>query len=197
MIRTLQKLAHRRQSEEFERQDHDESDTEDDQREDIQGCHAGSGRNGRGAVQTIPVSLVLSENGKKPENSNTPGGSDETLNALLIQPSTSPSTKDQKLYKNQANSIIEEDEEESENQQNGNGDASAEDGQSKLVKEGAYLKSRLWWFGLLLIATGEGGEFRLLQVKVSRLMRLGNFLSYGFAPASVVAPLGTVVSHEC
>lgn len=24
---------------------------------------------------------------------------------------------------------------------------------------------------------------------------IGNFLSYGFAPASVVAPLGTVVSH--
>jgi hypothetical protein len=32
----------------------------------------------------------------------------------------------------------------------------------KLVKEGAYLKSRLWWFGLLLIAVGEGGESDLL-----------------------------------
>jgi hypothetical protein len=41
-----------------------------------------------------------------------------------------------------------------------------------------YLKSKLWWFGLALISIGEGG----------------NFLSYGFAPASVVAPLGTVVS---
>ena len=46
------------------------------------------------------------------------------------------------------------------------------------VEEGMYLKSRLWWLGLSLIAVGEGG----------------NFLSYGFAPASVVAPLGTVVS---
>ncbi|WRT69861.1 uncharacterized protein IL334_006852 [Kwoniella shivajii] len=44
------------------------------------------------------------------------------------------------------------------------------------VKEGAYLKSRLWWLGQILITVGEGG----------------NFLSYGFAPASVVAPLGTV-----
>jgi hypothetical protein len=45
------------------------------------------------------------------------------------------------------------------------------------VEEGQYLKSKLWWLGLSLIAVGEGG----------------NFLSYGFAPASVVAPLGTVV----
>lgn len=47
------------------------------------------------------------------------------------------------------------------------------------VEEGAYLKSKLWWLGMLLITIGEGG----------------NFLSYGFAPASVVAPLGTVVSN--
>lgn len=46
------------------------------------------------------------------------------------------------------------------------------------VEEGAYLRSKLWWLGMLLISVGEGG----------------NFLSYGFAPASVVAPLGTVVS---
>lgn len=48
------------------------------------------------------------------------------------------------------------------------------------VEEGAYLKSKLWWLGMILIAIGEGG----------------NFLSYGFAPASVVAPLGTVVSRS-
>ncbi|RSH78392.1 uncharacterized protein EHS24_002117 [Apiotrichum porosum] len=45
-----------------------------------------------------------------------------------------------------------------------------------LASEGTYLTSRLWWFGLGLMAVGEAG----------------NFLSYGFAPASVVAPLGTV-----
>ncbi|XP_063967864.1 NIPA-like protein 2 [Lytechinus pictus] len=38
-----------------------------------------------------------------------------------------------------------------------------------------YLKSWLWWSGILLMITGEGG----------------NFLAYGFGPASVVAPLGT------
>jgi drug/metabolite transporter (DMT)-like permease len=38
-----------------------------------------------------------------------------------------------------------------------------------------YLKSKLWWLGLLLLVAGEGG----------------NFTSYGFAPASVVAPLGS------
>ena len=46
------------------------------------------------------------------------------------------------------------------------------------VEEGQYLKSKLWWTGQVLITLGEGG----------------NFLSYAFAPASVVAPLGTVVS---
>ena len=47
------------------------------------------------------------------------------------------------------------------------------------VEEGQYLKSKLWWTGQALITLGEGG----------------NFLSYAFAPASVVAPLGTVVSR--
>lgn len=92
----------------------------------------------------IPVSLVP----------NTPGGSDETLTAILIETPT-PSPQNQKLYKNQANSIIEEDEEE--DNSSGSGNESSKD-KDKLVKEGAYLKSRLWWFGLLLIATGEGGE---------------------------------------
>ncbi|KAL1708509.1 magnesium transporter NIPA-domain-containing protein [Schizophyllum commune] len=41
--------------------------------------------------------------------------------------------------------------------------------------ETAYLKSKLWWTGFLLMNVGE----------------LGNFISYAWAPASVVAPLGT------
>ena len=52
------------------------------------------------------------------------------------------------------------------------------DASEEMVEEGLYLQSRLWWVGMLLICCGE----------------FGNFLSYGFAPASVVAPLGTVVS---
>ncbi|KAM0747863.1 DUF803-domain-containing protein [Meredithblackwellia eburnea MCA 4105] len=39
-----------------------------------------------------------------------------------------------------------------------------------------YLRSRLWWAGLMLLNLGE----------------LGNFTAYGFSPASLVAPLGTV-----
>ncbi|KAI0053078.1 DUF803-domain-containing protein [Auriscalpium vulgare] len=38
-----------------------------------------------------------------------------------------------------------------------------------------YLKSKVWWSGFVLMNVGE----------------IGNFLSYAFAPASVVAPLGT------
>ncbi|KAL6298111.1 magnesium transporter NIPA-domain-containing protein [Sparassis latifolia] len=41
--------------------------------------------------------------------------------------------------------------------------------------ESDYLKSKLWWVGFLLMNVGE----------------MGNFISYAFAPASVVAPLGT------
>ncbi|KAG5982216.1 hypothetical protein E4U55_002199 [Claviceps digitariae] len=39
-----------------------------------------------------------------------------------------------------------------------------------------YLKSPYWWLGQILITLGE----------------LGNFLAYGFAPASIVSPLGVV-----
>ncbi|KAI9454612.1 DUF803-domain-containing protein [Russula earlei] len=42
-------------------------------------------------------------------------------------------------------------------------------------QESQYLKSKLWWLGFLLMNVGE----------------TGNFISYAFAPASVVAPLGT------
>ncbi|KAJ7742417.1 magnesium transporter NIPA-domain-containing protein [Mycena maculata] len=41
--------------------------------------------------------------------------------------------------------------------------------------ESDYLKSKIWWLGFALMNIGE----------------LGNFISYAWAPASVVAPLGT------
>ncbi|KAH8653393.1 magnesium transporter NIPA-domain-containing protein, partial [Xylariales sp. PMI_506] len=40
----------------------------------------------------------------------------------------------------------------------------------------SYLKSPLWWLGQVLMTVGE----------------MGNFLAYGFAPASIVSPLGVV-----
>lgn len=40
----------------------------------------------------------------------------------------------------------------------------------------SYLRSPLWWIGITLMITGEAG----------------NFLAYGFAPASIVSPLGVV-----
>ncbi|MCJ1417427.1 hypothetical protein MMC32_003771 [Xylographa parallela] len=52
--------------------------------------------------------------------------------------------------------------------------------QEKATEEAApsttYLKSPYWWAGILLMTTGEAG----------------NFLAYGFAPASIVSPLGVV-----
>ncbi|ORZ16914.1 magnesium transporter NIPA-domain-containing protein [Absidia repens] len=38
-----------------------------------------------------------------------------------------------------------------------------------------YLRSKLWWLGITLMILGE----------------VGNFVAYGFAPASTIAPLGT------
>nr|POE78532.1 putative magnesium transporter nipa6 [Quercus suber] len=43
-------------------------------------------------------------------------------------------------------------------------------------KEKSYLRSPIWWLGIALMVVGEAG----------------NFLAYGFAPASIVSPLGVV-----
>jgi hypothetical protein len=61
--------------------------------------------------------------------------------------------------------------------QNGNTSNGKEDGElmNEHWNESDYLKSKLWWLGFLLMNIGE----------------CGNFISYAFAPASVVAPLGT------
>ncbi|KAK3071780.1 hypothetical protein LTR53_008042, partial [Teratosphaeriaceae sp. CCFEE 6253] len=42
--------------------------------------------------------------------------------------------------------------------------------------EKSYLKSPIWWAGISMMTVGEAG----------------NFLAYGFAPASIVSPLGVV-----
>ncbi|EZF73894.1 hypothetical protein H105_04233 [Trichophyton soudanense CBS 452.61] len=44
------------------------------------------------------------------------------------------------------------------------------------VDRKSYLRSSYWWFGIVLMTVGEAG----------------NFLAYGFAPASIVSPLGVV-----
>ncbi|KAF2474273.1 DUF803-domain-containing protein [Lindgomyces ingoldianus] len=54
----------------------------------------------------------------------------------------------------------------------GDGDGSEE----AAYKQKSYLRSPYWWAGIILMTTGEAG----------------NFLAYGFAPASIVSPLGVV-----
>lgn len=44
------------------------------------------------------------------------------------------------------------------------------------TKQPSYLRSTYWWLGIILMTVGEAG----------------NFLAYGFAPASIVSPLGVV-----
>ena len=54
--------------------------------------------------------------------------------------------------------------------------ARADDSEADSKKEKSYLKSPIWWLGILMMVAGEAG----------------NFLAYGFAPASLVSPLGVV-----
>jgi hypothetical protein len=49
-------------------------------------------------------------------------------------------------------------------------------GEEGEYKQKSYLKSPYWWIGIVLMTVGEAG----------------NFLAYGFAPASIVSPLGVV-----
>jgi drug/metabolite transporter (DMT)-like permease len=53
---------------------------------------------------------------------------------------------------------------------------SGSSGQEEAYKQKSYLKSPYWWAGIILMTVGEAG----------------NFLAYGFAPASIVSPLGVV-----
>jgi drug/metabolite transporter (DMT)-like permease len=54
--------------------------------------------------------------------------------------------------------------------------ASGEDEEAEEAKEKSYLRSPIWWLGISMMTAGEAG----------------NFLAYGFAPASIVSPLGVV-----
>lgn len=51
-----------------------------------------------------------------------------------------------------------------------------EDDDDQKAPASSYLRSPYWWLGQVLISLGE----------------MGNFLAYGFAPASIVSPLGVV-----
>lgn len=57
-----------------------------------------------------------------------------------------------------------------------NGSNSEESDGEESFKQKSYLKSPYWWTGIILMTVGEAG----------------NFLAYGFAPASIVSPLGVV-----
>ncbi|TPX17014.1 uncharacterized protein E0L32_012324 [Thyridium curvatum] len=58
----------------------------------------------------------------------------------------------------------------------GDDDDDDDDGDGRPKVSGTYLRSPYWWLGQILITVGE----------------MGNFLAYGFAPASIVSPLGVV-----
>lgn len=55
-------------------------------------------------------------------------------------------------------------------------DDTEEEGEAEKQQRQSYLKSPWWWLGIVMMTIGE----------------TGNFLAYGFAPASIVSPLGVV-----
>jgi drug/metabolite transporter (DMT)-like permease len=58
----------------------------------------------------------------------------------------------------------------------GRGNSGESGVEEEAYKQQSYLQSPYWWFGIILMTVGEAG----------------NFLAYGFAPASIVSPLGVV-----
>lgn len=75
-------------------------------------------------------------------------------------------------------------------------DDAKEDMEDSMGNESDYLKSKLW---CVIHLTGTVNTYmhrctRWLGFLLMNIGELGNFISYAFAPASVVAPLGTVSS---
>lgn len=97
-------------------------------------------------VQSPPKDLKLSD--PRVENQN------EEATIIVVEPptpSSSRSRSEQTLHNGNDSDHAD-----------GDGKDSKGNGKGKQVKEGDYLKSKLWWFGLLLIATGEGGKLYTL-----------------------------------
>lgn len=170
--RTLQKLAHRRQSEKHHLQKHDESDgtdgTDGEDEADEQQEHAANGQPSRpeSEREASLVPVVVVQPGKDGLSGRTL--SELSLDSPKLVALEVPVDRLRPRGTNPAQRRKSPGRDEERHQ--GEGD--------EQVGEGQYLRSKLWWLGQLLITVGEGG----------------NFVSYGFAPASVVAPLGTVVS---
>lgn len=191
----MQKLAHRRQQEELSQRTNptsqaESSEDEEDGSSDQAGSDGTPDDEARPRLKAIPVVVVAEQGG-----ADNPTGDDgppklairaaSPTEAGLVSafdphsPSGSPLPTKAGSYEISISPRPSDTRAERKRSRHGGDEEEGKQGdEDPKVQEGMYLKSRLWWLGLCLIAVGEGG----------------NFLSYGFAPASVVAPLGIVVS---
>lgn len=71
----------------------------------------------------------------------------------------------------------------------GNGTSKHADGDRN---ESDYLRSRLWFVSHVCLVLDPTLSLRWTGFVLMNVGETGNFISYAFAPASVVAPLGTV-----
>lgn len=144
LSRTVQKLAHLRQEAELS----GDSDEHPTNGHDLGERSRGSSSGGKAKlVSGQPVILVPSPS---PDGANDNGA--DQLGIIRVQSPTPTSSRTLSRQQINGDGIPEEDEDENRE----------EEGKDRQVKEGAYLKSKLWWFGLLLIATGEGGRSEAL-----------------------------------
>lgn len=119
-------------------------------------------------------------------------GDDEEPNESTLLNSKKPVRYDQDLGEGARNEEREEREEAESPDENGEEENGTES--NKISTD--YLYSRLWWLGLALMSLGELGNFlcELTGDKHRGHVLYKSFIvkAYGFAPASLVAPLGAV-----
>lgn len=162
-----QKLAHLRLQREAQGLDPDEL-SDDEGGDDGDGEHQPLLRHGAASSGThhlAPHDGYGSASHGTPRSPATPKSRDSSQPSSRRSSSTTA-----KMANGQVKPAEVHDQQQQQQQQDGNGNERKESMSTE------FLRSRLWWLGLGLMTLGE----------------LGNFLSYGFAPASLVAPLGAV-----
>ena len=109
----------------------------------------------------------------------SPKGRTRSETEPLLSPSHRKTRRNSSLDKSDGNTTSHKDPDTSHDDKNDNSsssNASNNSDTSEETNEKNYLRSPYWWLGIVLMVVGEGG----------------NFLAYGFAPASIVSPLGVV-----
>ena len=168
-----QRYAHIRQAREWEmlhkeKDEEEDYSTEDSQEEEeeerhAKGQHGVNGSTGRDATKDYPVGEERDSGSGHQAILHEEEEDDETQPLLI--------SKSQKKDNSNATGFSKRDDFVDNNDSDNDSES---DGDEQKTKN--YLRSPYWWLGIVLMTVGEAG----------------NFFAYGFAPASIVSPLGVV-----